>query len=155
MQPSSNIRKATLHDFERIVEIEQACFYKNLAYNRRQLNYLLTKAHSTVLVETQKNIVRGFIIVLYRKGTKVAGIETVNVDPIHRKQGIAKDLLKTAEQIIRKKGITNIRLEVSTANKAALHLYESMGFKKTGFLKNYYLYNHDGSRDALRMIKEL
>jgi len=155
MQPSVSIRKASIRDFERIVEIENACFKKNLAYNRRQLRYLLTKAHSSILIETDDITIRGFIIILYRKGTKIAGIETVNVDPLFRKQGIAKQLLKAAEQDIRKKGMKKIRLEVSTTNQAALKLYESMGFKKTGFLKNYYLYNHEDSLDAIRMIKIL
>ena len=34
-------------------------------------------------------------------------------------------------------------------------LYENAGFKKIALLKNYYLYDHDDSRDAIRMIKEL
>lgn len=155
MQETTHIRKASLNDFERIVDLEITCFTSELAYTRRQLHYLLTKANSTVLVETINTIVRGFIIILYRKGTRAAGIETINVDPAYRKQGVGLRLLNAAEECLRKKGIYKIRLEVSTTNIAALMLYENAGFKKTALLKNYYLYNHDGSRDAFRMIKEL
>jgi ribosomal protein S18 acetylase RimI-like enzyme len=155
MQPSVNIRKASLDDFERIIELENICFTSELAYTRRQLRYLLTKANSTVFVETTNTIVRGFIIILYRKGTRVAGIETVNVDPTFRKQGVGLRLLNAAEEDIRKKGMHKIRLEVSTTNHTAIMLYENAGFKKIAFLKNYYLYDHDDSRDAIRMIKEL
>jgi ribosomal protein S18 acetylase RimI-like enzyme len=155
MQETTHIRKASFDDFERIVDLENTCFASDLAYTRRQLRHLLTKANSTVLVETTNTIVRGFIIILYRKGTRVAGIETINVDPAFRKQGVGLRLLNAAEECLRKKGIHKIRLEVSTTNNAAIILYENAGFKKIALLKNYYLYKHDSSRDAFRMIKEL
>jgi ribosomal protein S18 acetylase RimI-like enzyme len=155
MQETTHIRKASPNDFERIIDLENTCFTSDLAYTRRQLRHLLIKANSTVLVETTKTIVRGFIIILYRKGTRVAGIETIDVDPAYRKQGVGLRLLNAAEENIRKKGIHKIRLEVSTTNYAAIMLYENAGFKKIALLKNYYLYNHDDSRDAIRMIKEL
>jgi len=155
MQETTHIRKASPNDFERIIDLENVCFTSELAYTRRQLCYLLTKANSIVLVETISTIVRGFIIILCRKGTRVAGIETINVDPAYRKQGVGLRLLNAAEECLRKKGIHKIRLEVSTTNDAAVMLYENAGFKKIALLKNYYLYNHDGSRDAFRMIKEL
>ena len=155
MQETTHIRKASLDDFERIIELENTCFTSELAYTRRQLRYLLTKANSTVFVETTNTIVRGFIIILYRKGTRVAGIETINVDPAFRKQGVGLRLLNAAEEDIRKKGMRKIRLEVSTTNHAAIMLYKNGGFKKIAFLKNYYLYDHDDSRDAIRMVKEL
>jgi ribosomal protein S18 acetylase RimI-like enzyme len=155
MQYITCIRIATLDDFERIVELENLCFPKELAYTRRQLYYLLVKANSTVLVETAGVLVRGFLIILYRRGTTVAGIETINVDPTHRKKGIGLRLLSVAEEHLRKKGIHKIRLEVSIANNAAIKLYEHAGFQKIMGLKKYYQYDHEGSHDAYRMVKDL
>ena len=155
MQYTTHIRIATPDDFERIVELEKLCFPKEHAYTRRQLYYLLIKANSTVLVETTGTLVRGFLIILYRRGTTVAGIETINVDPTHRKKGIGLRLLSVAEEHLRKKGIHKIRLEVSIANNAAIKLYEHTGFQKIMLLKKYYHYDHEGSRDAYRMVKEL
>jgi len=155
MTDSGIVRRSSLHDFERIIELEHLCFPGDLAYSQRQLRYLLTKANSTVLVETNNKVIRGFIIILYRKGTRVAGIETINVDPQYRKKGIASQLLNAAEADMRKKGIKKIRLEVSTTNHAAISLYENAGFQKKSILKNYYIYDHEGSYDALRMTKEL
>jgi ribosomal-protein-alanine N-acetyltransferase len=155
MQYTTHIRIATPDDFERIVELEKLCFPKEHAYTRRQLHYLLIKANSTVLVETTGAFVRGFLIILYRRGTTVAGIETINVDPTHRKKGIGLRLLSVAEEHLRKKGIHKIRLEVSIANNAAIKLYEHTGFQKIMLLKKYYHYDHEGSRDAYRMVKEL
>jgi len=155
MHQNINIRIASPDDFERIVALENLCFPKELAYTRRQLRYLLMKANSTILVETTEALVRGFIIILYRRGITVAGIETINVDPIYRKKGIGLRLLSATEKLLRKKGMHKIRLEVSTTNHTAIKLYENAGFKKIALLKKYYYYEHEGSRDAIRMVKEL
>ncbi len=155
MQQTIHIRTASPDDFERIVALEKICFPKELAYTRRQLRHLLMKANSTVLVEKTSTVLRGFIIILYRRGTKVAGVETINVDPMYRKKGIGQRLLTAAEERIRKKGMQKIRLEVAITNQAAITLYEHAGFQKTTLLKKYYNYDHEGSRDAYRMVKEL
>ena len=149
------VRPAALRDFERIVELERACFDGELAYSRRQLQYLVFSANSTTLVEEAAGVIRGFIIVLYRTGSSVAGIETVNVNPLSRKKGVGRRLLAAAEKDIRRKRARRIRLEVSVTNRAAIALYETAGFHQVGVLKNYYHFLHGDSRDAVRMIKEL
>jgi [ribosomal protein S18]-alanine N-acetyltransferase len=155
MSSLSRIRTATFDDFERIVELERLCFPREHAYSRRQLRYLLTKAHSMVLVETLNGVVRGFVIILFRRGTTVAGIETINVDPMLRKKGIGLRLLSSAEEHLRKRGICRIRLEVAITNTAAIALYKHAGYHQLMLLKKYYHFTHQGSRDAYRMIKEL
>jgi ribosomal protein S18 acetylase RimI-like enzyme len=155
MVDSPDMRTASPHDFERIMELERACFEGDLAYSRRQLHYLVFAANSTTLVEGFKGVIRGFVIVLYRAGSSVAGIETVNVDPVFRKLGVGSRLLAAAEEDIRRKGARTIRLEVSITNHAAISLYERAGFHRIGVLKNYYHFLHDSSRDAVRMVKEL
>lgn len=154
MGDSPVVRPATPLDFQRIVELERVCFEGELAYSRRQLHYLVFSAHSTTLVEEAEGVVRGFVIVLFRTGSSVAGIETVNVDPAFRKKGIGRRLLAAAEKEVRRKGAQRIRLEVSVTNHAAVALYESAGFRKVRVLKNYYHFLHGDSRDAIRMIKE-
>jgi ribosomal protein S18 acetylase RimI-like enzyme len=155
MQQTSTIRTANPDDFERIFALENLCFPKEHAYTRRQLRYLVTKANSTVLVETAGSLIRGFIIILYRRGTTVAGIETINVDPAFQKKGIGQRLLSASEEYLRKRKICKIRLEVSITNQSAISLYEHLGFRKITLLKQYYHFSHKGSRDAYRMVKEL
>jgi ribosomal protein S18 acetylase RimI-like enzyme len=158
MPPSAQtgqIHKATKTDLAAIVDLEQRCFPGPLAYTRRQLQYLLNHANSTVLIETLNGTLRGFIIILYRHGSMVAGIETIDVDPAYQRCGIAKRLLTAAEDEMRKKGIRRIRLEVSSNNTPAIGLYRHAGYLDYEFLPNYYIYLHHGSRDAFRMVKEL
>jgi ribosomal-protein-alanine N-acetyltransferase len=149
------VRPTTPLDFERIMELERACFEGELAYSRRQLQYLVFSANSTTFLEEEEGVIRGFIIILYRTGSSVAGIETVNVDPNSRKRGVGRRLLAAAEEDIRKKKAKRIRLEVSVTNRAAITLYRAAGFHTVSVLKNYYHFLHGNSRDAVRMIKEL
>jgi len=155
MNDQQNIRVATYEDVERIFEIEKKCFKDNLGYSKKQLRYLIAKANSTCFVETNNQIIRGFVIILYKRGTKIAGIETVDVDPIFQKQSIGIKLLEAAELDMKKHGIKKARLEVSTKNIPAINLYEKAGFKKVEIIKNYYIFEHDDSRDVFRMVKEL
>ncbi len=149
------IRDATANDIKGIIELEQKCFIDTLAYSAKQLTYLITKAHSSCLVETCDEIIRGFIIVLFRRGTNVAGIETINVDPNYQNKGIGKKLIKAAEDEILKRDIKQIRLEVSVGNTPAVQLYMKAGFNITSLLKEYYTLEHYGSRDAYRMKKTI
>jgi len=153
--PPSAIRKITLLDLPHIVDMEHQCFSKEIAYSPKQLKYLITKAHSTCLTEIAQDILRGFIIVLYKKGTQVAGIETLNVHPLFRGQGIGKTLLRAAEDEMFLRDVRRVRLEVSVGNHGAIKLYERMGFYIAALLPEYYHHYHFGSRDAYRMVKHL
>ncbi len=112
-------------------------------------------AKSSCLVETSNQTIRGFIIILFRDGSSVAAIETLDVDPIFRGKGIGQRLLNAAEDEMFANGIKNIRLEVSTNNLSALRLYEKVGYRKVAFLPSYYSNRHYGTRDAFRMVKTL
>lgn len=149
------IRSITLSDLDKIVEIERKCFNKFIAYTPKQLKYLITKANSLSLAEIQHDVLRGFIIVLYKNGSGVAGIETLNVDPMFQGHGIGKKLLSAAEIDMCSRGIDRIRLEVSVGNNSAIKLYERSGFRKIAILKEYYINKQYGSKDAFKMVKEL
>jgi ribosomal protein S18 acetylase RimI-like enzyme len=155
MENTGTIRRVKSDDLDELLRIEQCCFPGETSYSRRQLQYLILKANSSCFVETDRGCIRGYIIILYRKKSCTAGIETVNVDPCFKNQGIGKNLLIKAEQEVKQLGIKRVRLEVSTANKAACALYEHHGYKRVDVLKNYYQYNHHGSYDAFRMMKEI
>jgi len=149
------IRSVNSIDLNDIIEIEKKCFKDYLAYTPKQLKYLITKANSSCLLESFEEITRGFIITLYKKDSYVAGIEILNVDPVHQGKGIGKKLLKAAEEEMLEKNMKRIRLEVSTGNQSALNLYEKSGFRRIALLKNYYRYEHHGSHNAFRLVKLL
>lgn len=71
-------------------------------------------------------------------------ILNIAVDPAERRTGIARRLLTDA--LARAKGTWF--LEVRASNAAALRLYESAGFTRTGSRKNYY---DEPAEDAIVM----
>ncbi len=157
MEPKlcSTIRPATGNDLNAINEIEQKCFPEPIAYPKPQLAYLLLRANSASLVETLGDTIRGFVMVVYRRGSRTGHIETIDVDPAYTKLGIGLKLLTAAEEDMRKRGKHWSQLEVSEGNKAAIKLYNKAGYTFKERIKNYYTYEHNGTRDALRMLKAL
>jgi [ribosomal protein S18]-alanine N-acetyltransferase len=151
----SIIREAKVVDIDSIFQIEQKCFPESIAYSKRQLTYLLLEANSKSLVEYCNGIIRGFVIVTYRRDSLIGHIETIDVDPAYVKHGIGLKLLSCAEDEMRKKGKRWSQLEVSENNKAALKLYEKAGYVFKERIQQYYTYEHDGTRDALRLVKAL
>lgn len=149
------IRFATADDIDAILKIEQHCFTEETAYSKRQLANLTLKANSTCLVEVQSGILRGFIIVTYHKGSLTGSIETIDVDVNCQNAGVGAKLLEAAEADMRQKGMKYAQLEVSEGNSAALKLYQKAGYVFKAQLKNYYRYDHNGTRDAVRIVKIL
>ena len=152
---SETIRKVRSGDINSISMIEQRCFEGPSAYSRRRLEYLALKAHSTCLVETQGDTIMGFIIVIYRKGSHIGNVETIDVDPKHQHKGVGTSLLAMAEKDMKEHGVVTSKLEVSEGNVSALNLYRKAGYQFKEALKNYYKYENHGTLDAVRLIKTL
>ncbi len=80
---------------------------------------------------------------------RVAGPEvellTIAIDPNHRRQGFAHQLMVAFEIEAKSKNAKDAFLEVAENNQAAIALYESFGFKRKGTRKDYYT-SQTGSR---------
>lgn len=77
-------------------------------------------------------------------------ITNVLVDAENRKKGIGKKMMEYMLERAKQVGIGDCTLEVRVSNKAAIRLYESLGFKGEGVRPNFY----DKPReDALIMWK--
>ena len=69
-------------------------------------------------------------------GGKIS-IETVNIPNAYRRRGIASKLVAACEKDARKRGFSEIKLDVWTDNPAQL-LYFQLGYRVCGFKRNYY-----------------
>ena len=65
-------------------------------------------------------------------------INTVAVAPAHRRQGLATGLLQHVFKEAVSRGVTRATLEVRASNRAALNLYERLGFEVTARRPGYY-----------------
>ena len=70
----------------------------------------------------------------------------VAVSPAYRRRGLGRRLIEAAVAEARRIGASEVTLEVRPSNTAALALYRTLGFVKTGFRPRYYA---DTGEDAL------
>lgn len=73
-----------------------------------------------------------------------AHILNICVDPDHRGQGYARALMHQCIATVMVHGAKVMFLEVRESNKAAINLYESMGFVEIGRRENYYRRHQTG-----------
>ena len=151
----SGIQLANANEIDAIFEIEQKCFPGKVGYSRRQLEHLILNANSDCLVEKRGGVVRAFLIVTYRQGSLTCNIETIDVDPAFKNKGIGLKLLKAAEIEMKRRGMRWSQLEVSEGNEAALKLYRKAGYTFKERIEGYYKFEHNGTHNAIRMIKTL
>ena len=84
-----------------------------------------------------------------------AELLTLAIDPAHRRQGHASQLMDNLVKQLISQNVTELFLEVSEANTGARALYAHHGFEKAGRRRDYYA-APDGSRiDGLVLRKEL
>jgi ribosomal-protein-alanine N-acetyltransferase len=90
----------------------------------------------------------GFI--LWRTVAGEAEVITLAVTPAVRRRGLARALLTEACRRAREDGAEAMFLEVSDQNTAAVALYDSAGFARTGLRRGYYA-SVSPAQDALVM----
>ncbi|MEZ5559986.1 MAG: GNAT family N-acetyltransferase [Pseudomonadales bacterium] len=144
------LRDAEVDDLWRLLDIEQRSFSGDLL-SRRALRYLVTRAHAINLVACVGDFVTGYVGVLLRRGSDIARVYTIAVDPDWRGRGIGNRLLAAAEQRAAAAGRQRMRLEVRLDNAPAINQYHRAGYLDMGRIPGYY---QDG-QTAIRMQKRL
>jgi len=105
----------------------------------------------------------GFLAVEDRPGAMIlcravldeAEILTVGTAPAFRRRGAARALVEICAETARSAGAASLFLEVAVDNLAAVGLYESLGFQRTGLRAGYYDRGVHGKVDALAMRRDL
>jgi ribosomal protein S18 acetylase RimI-like enzyme len=144
------IREAVPSDLDALHEMENRSF-RGDRLSRRSLRSLLKKGNATILVDDQDGRARGYALVLYNKGTSLARLYSIVVDPDFRGLGIGRVLLEAAEKDALGNDCVAMRLEVRKDNAAAIGLYRERGYRVFQTVADYY---EDGT-EALRFEKGL
>ena len=103
---------------------------------------------------------RGFsLMVLVHQGHTPAAdeiyIEMVGVAPAFRGRGLARQLLGYAEFIATQEGVSRLCLSVVDGNRAAINLYQKLGFEITGQQKSRLLQWLTGYHGYYEMTKSI
>lgn len=141
------IRPLIEQDLDQVLLVEQASF--PVPWRREHFLHEITTPHSFPFVAVSGGVIAGYLClhVLF----ETAEILDVAITPERRGKGIAKLLLEHAEKTARSQSAEQIVLEVRASNLAALTLYETTGFVRSGIRKRYY----EGTEDAVLMEKKL
>lgn len=129
-------------DVAAVTEIEQACFshpwtFKDLAeeIENPTARFYVASSEGRVIAYIGANNIAGEVY-----------ITNIAVLPSHRKQGIGELLLLLLLSVSKTENAEFVSLEVRESNRAAIYLYEKLGFSKRGHRKGFY---RDPEEDAL------
>ena len=147
---AARLREAGIDDLEALVRLEKDAFETDRLSRRSLRRFLQGGNDHLLLAETADGIV-GYILLLKRRGTRLARLYSLCVDAVSRGQGIAEALVRAGEEAVRQAGCASLRLEVRRDNPAAIRLYTRLGYRQFGTLSDYY---EDGT-DALRFEKRI
>lgn len=137
-------------DFPQLYAIEQLCFQPPFRFPRHYMQQLVNSPNSATWVAEstpaeskpaeEGGAMTGFTIVqwTHEDTQTIAYIQTLEVAPTHRKQGIASELLRRLESSATTAGAQVIWLHVAESNAAAIHLYQAHGYQPQGREEDYY-----------------
>lgn len=128
------LRRATLQDIEKVVEIEKASF--TFPWTQPLFLRELDNPVSRFFVWDNEGMVVGYIC--YWVVEDEAYLANIALDPSWRGMGLGRMLLKASMEVLKQEGVQEVVLEVRQGNKTALALYRSVGFKVVGKRPRHY-----------------
>ncbi len=119
----------TIDDYEKVYELWMSCAgmgLNNLDDSKEGVEQFLNRNPETCFVAEIENVIVGVIIV--GNDGRRGYIYHTAVNPLYRKQGIAKTLVKAAMNALQKSGINKVALVVFDRNETGNDFWEKMGF---------------------------
>lgn len=131
------IRDADIADLDEIMLLEKSTFPSD-AWSRDLMAAELAAPHTLYLVALSDDIVVGYAGLSAPPGSTQADIQTIAVDPSHRRLGIGAVLVSRLLDVARGRGAHEVLLEVRADNSSAQRLYERHGFTAIAVRPRYY-----------------
>ena len=119
------IRSATEEDLDRVLEIDQ------LSFPTPWTPHCLKISLKNIFFVIEQKEIMGYLVACICDLGIRAEILRIAVHPDHRGKGVAKELLEASLRIFSKDDIEKVELDVNSANRSAVKLYEKFGFKIT------------------------
>jgi len=140
-------------DFAALYAIEEASFTPPLRFSRRYMRALVKSPNTATWIAEDDAQLAAFAVVEWAAEPDgiLAYIPTIEVAPLHRRRGIAAQLLQRIEDSAQSAGAILIWLHVDARNTAAIALYESRAYLQQGSEEDFYPHGHP----ALVYVKAL
>lgn len=94
-------------------------------------------------------LVVGFAIMRYAED--VAHLNLLAVEPVHRRRGVARQLIRWLEETAETAGTFVVGLELRASNESALQFYKKLGYRELDRVSGYY----QGVEPAIRMSRDV
>ena len=130
------LRRISLSDLDRVMEIEKASFPDREAWSRDYFESLYKIYPEGFIVAENNGKIIGYTT--GRPKEELAEIISLAVDPTWRQKGVGAKLTNFLIEHFKEKGLKEISLCVRTKNKKAISFYQKLGFKILKTIKNYY-----------------
>ena len=137
LSAAAQIRPAVKTELTALVALEEQCFTQD-RISRRSFQRFIEHPQDKLLVAEQKQQLLGYILVLFRRNTRLARIYSIAVSPAARGLGLGQALIEAAELAAEEQGAVFMRLEVRADNIWAQNLYQRLGYRQFGVYHNYY-----------------
>lgn len=134
------LRIAGPEDLSALYRFEILCFREH-RFRRDHVDWILRHERALTLVEDGHDGLTAAMMLLFEGS--VCRVLSVAVAPDHRRHGIGTSMMEAAEMTCRERGLSTIRLEVSTNNLAAIEFYRHLGYRSDGVLRGYYSWGED------------
>jgi ribosomal-protein-alanine N-acetyltransferase len=127
-------------DFPQLYAIEQLCFQPPLRFPRRYMQQLVSSPNAATWIAEANQQMTAFAIIDWDLEANPihAYIQTLEVAPAHRKQGIATQLLHCLESSAIAARAHLLGLHVAESNAPAIRLYQAHGYQPQGREESYY-----------------
>lgn len=147
------MRRAGAQEFAAVHALESRCFSVD-AQSPRSLRYLLTRANASTVLACQHGRAVGYVMLLFRRNSRVARLYSIAVAPESRGQGVAEALAQAAQDEATEHGAQEIRLEIRAGNQASRRLFTRLGYRLSGLLPAYYPDGEDGIRMQKLLLED-
>ncbi len=124
LDQSKYIRSATEDDLDQVMEIDRLSFSAPWSDN-----FFKSALRDIFLILEKEREIVGYIIACVCHDLEKAVIIRVAVHPDHRGQGVARTLMSACLDLLAKRNIGVVELDVELVSRGAIKLYERFGFK--------------------------
>ncbi|WP_322409849.1 ribosomal protein S18-alanine N-acetyltransferase [Microbacterium invictum] len=131
------LRPAGVDDLGAIMVLERAAFGGD-AWSDDVMRAELASPHTWYVVTEEDGRLVGYAGLRAPAGSRDADVQTIALDETVRGRGLGREIFRALLDEARRRGVSEVFLDVRADNTPAQRLYASEGFEAIGRRPNYY-----------------
>ncbi len=128
-------------DLEAMFRLDEACFAEEFRFDRESMREFAEERNAVVrIAEKVCGEIAGFVIAHIQQVASelCAYVVTLDVATDYRRKGLARRLMKEAEDRASVMGARWMQLHVFTGNTGAIQFYEELGYERIRTRRRFY-----------------